>query len=100
MRRFFVVQKIFLLFITTMNFELQNKVYLKSSDLALISAVCCYGYQIESIEKQNPNRAIFTIKKDAKLDDLIRTYFSHELKVDPLSFFNYLKEIKTQIYNT
>ena len=82
-----------------MNHELQEE-YLKSSDISLISAACCHGYQILNIEKQNPKRAVFVIKKDSKLDDLIRSYFSHELKVDPLSFFNYLKEIKTQIYNT
>ena len=29
-----------------------------------------------------------------------KDYFSHQLKVDALSYFNSLKEIKVQIYNT
>jgi hypothetical protein len=71
---------------------------LESSDLALCVTLCCYGYQIESINRQGP-KAIFEIKMDEKLDGLIKKYWAHQLKVDPLSFFNFLKEIKTRIYN-
>ena len=83
-----------------------TKTYLKetdfynTSDIALCSALCCYQYQIETIDKQNPYKAIFLIRRDDKLDDLIQLYFTHRLKVEPLSFFNFLKEIKTRIYNS
>ena len=73
--------------------------YFKSSDIALCSSLCCYGYQIETIDKQNQSKAIFLIKKDEKLDGLIQAYFTHQLTVEPLSYFNFLKEIKTRIYN-
>ncbi len=78
---------------------LQEKDYFKSSDIALCSALCCYGYQIEAVDKQNPAKVVFLIKRNNQLDDLIRQYFIHELTVEPLSFFNSLKEIKTRIYN-
>ncbi len=78
---------------------LQEKDYFKSSDISLCSALCCYGYQIEAINKQNPSKAVFLIKRDEQLDGLIQLYFTHQLKVEPLSFFNFLKEIKTRIYN-
>lgn len=70
--------------------------FYRSSDLALVSALNCYGYQVEAINKQNPSKAIFLIKQDKQLDSLVQQYFTHQLKVDPLSFFNYLKEIKTR----
>lgn len=73
--------------------------FYKSSDLAMISTLSCYGYQIEAIDKQNPNKAVFLIKRDEKLDNLIQQYFTHQLQVEPLMFFNFLKEIKTRIYN-
>lgn len=73
--------------------------FFKSSDLCLCSALCCYGYNIEAIDKQNPNKAIFLIKRDEELDNLIQQYFTHQLKTEPLAFFNFLKEIKTRIYN-
>lgn len=79
---------------------LQEKDFFKTSDIALGSALCCYGYQIEAVNRQNPsNKAVFLIKRDEQLDNLIRLYFTHQLKVEPLSFFNFLKEIKTRIYN-
>jgi len=74
--------------------------YYKTTDIALCSALCCYNYHIEAIDKQNPSKAIFLIKRDERLDDLIQLYFTHQLKVEPLRFFNYLKEIKTRIYNS
>ncbi|MDD4178862.1 MAG: DUF5659 domain-containing protein [Candidatus Margulisbacteria bacterium] len=79
--------------------SLQDKDHFKTSDISLCSALCCYGYRIEAINRDNPSKAIFCIKKDDRLDGLIKLYFAHRTKVDPISFFNYLKEIKTQIYN-
>jgi hypothetical protein len=73
--------------------------YLKSSDLALCATLCCYGYRIEAINKQNPQKAIFLIKRDEQLDDLIQKYWTHQLKVEPMGFFNFLKEIKARIYS-
>ena len=78
---------------------LEEKDYYKSSDISLISAICCYGYQVEALDKQNPLKVLFLIKRDSGLDDLIKQYFTHQLKVEPASFFNHLKEIKTRIYN-
>jgi len=80
--------------------KLQEKDFFKTSDIALCSALCCYGYQIEAVDRQNSSKAFFLIKKDERLESLIHLYFTHQLKVEPLSFFNFLKEIKTRIYNT
>ena len=73
--------------------------FYRTSDMALCSALCCCGYQIEAVNRQKPEKIVFLIKRDDQLDNLIKSYFTHELKVDPLSYFNYLKEIKTRIYN-
>jgi hypothetical protein len=73
--------------------------FYKSTDIALVSALSCYGYQIEAIDKQNPNKAIFLIKRDEQLDNLIQQYFTHQLRVDPAGFFGFLKEVKNRLYN-
>jgi len=78
---------------------LQEKKLIKSSDIALCSALLCLGYNIQKVERQNSGKAIFSIEKDEKIDSLIQRFFNHELKVDALSYFNFLKEIKTRIYN-
>lgn len=79
---------------------LKENDFYKTTDIALCSALCCYDYQIEAIDKQNPSKAIFLIKRDEQLDDCIKSYFTHQLQVEPLVFFNFLKEIKNRIYNT
>lgn len=73
--------------------------YIKTSDICLCSTLCCFDYQIEFLEKDNKSKVVFAIKKDEQLENLIKDYFSHKLKVDPLAFFGFLKEIKTRIYN-
>lgn len=78
---------------------LDEKNLIKLSDISLCSALCVCGYNIQKIQKQTSGKAIFLIEKDEKTDDLIRKFFNHELKVDALSYFNFLKEIKTRIYN-
>ena len=74
--------------------------YFKTSDISLCNTLTTYGYNIESIDKTNPSKAEFLIKRDEKLDDLIQSYFARRLRVEPMAFFNNLKIIKTRIYHT
>jgi len=78
---------------------LQEKDYLYSSDLCLCATLCCSGYAIEKVLRDNPKKVVFVIKKDKNLDNLTNKYFSHELNVEPLRFFEFLRELKTMIYN-
>lgn len=78
---------------------LRENDYFKSPDICLCATLCCYGYQVEAIDKQNPAKVVFLVERNEELDKLIRQYFVHKLRVEPLSFFNYLKELKTRIYN-
>ncbi len=72
--------------------------YLQTPDLSLCAALCCLGYQIEKIEREG-QKAFFSIIKDDKIDEVIGKFWTHQLKVDPLSYFNFLKETKTRIYS-
>ena len=72
--------------------------HFQTPDLALCAALCCFGYQIERIEK-NGQRAFFSIIKDEKIDELINKFWGHQLKIDPLKYFNSTKEIKARIFN-
>ena len=83
---------------------MQNKLqedafFTKTTDISLCAALCCVGFKISEIEQGLNGRAIFSFEKNEKLDNVIKRYFNHELKVEPLNYFNFLKEIKTQIYN-
>lgn len=78
---------------------LNEKDFLATTDLCLASAASCYGYTIEAVDKTTPNKATFLIRRDSQLDELVRQYFAHQLKVEPMVFFNAIKELKTRLYH-
>ena len=71
--------------------------YLESSDLSLVAAVCCFGAVIESVDRSAP-RAVFYIRHEKGLDQLVQAFHSHSLQVEPLAYFNALKEAKSRLY--
>lgn len=77
----------------------KEKLYFKHQDICLISALCCNGCVVEDIDKTIPSKVVFKIREDKKLDELIQNYWTNQLLVEPKSFFNCLKELKTRIYN-
>jgi len=80
--------------------QLTNEKYTKTSDLALAACLCFFGYSIGDIDKTNRNKALFLIENDEKIDDYIEKFWRHELKVEPVAFFNLIKEIKTRLYSS
>jgi len=82
-----------------MNKCINEKDYFKNQDICLVAALCsASGYAVEAVDKQNPKKAVFLIKRDDKLDEIVRQYWANQLLVEPKSFFNCLKELKTRIY--
>ena len=71
--------------------------YFETTDLNLANTICYFGGKIETIDKRDPSRATFVIKRDKGLDNIVQGYWSHTLQVDPLTFFNYLRELKTRL---
>jgi hypothetical protein len=74
-----------------------NEGYFKSSDLSLVSVLRLLGYKTIIGERQG-KQVIFYIKKDKGIDSMVNNYWGHKLKVDPLLYFNTLKETKGLIY--
>lgn len=72
--------------------------FFESTDISLAATLFYFGSKIEAINKNNPARAIFIFERNKKLDGLIQGFWAHSLQVDPLNYFNSLKEIKTRLY--
>lgn len=72
--------------------------YYSTSDLSLASAISLY-YPLDVIDKTNPRKALFLFKRDKSLDQFIEVYWRGELKVNPISYFNELKIIKSRLYS-
>lgn len=72
--------------------------YYKTTDIALATTLYCYGSKLEAIDKTNRNRASFIFERTKEIDELVEAFWSHSLKIDPLLFFNELKQVKTRLY--
>lgn len=70
----------------------------ESSDLSLVAALCCFGAVIESVDHSAP-RAVFCIRREKGMDQLVQAFHSHSLQVEPLAYFNALKEAKSRLYS-
>ena len=75
------------------------KQFYQTSDLALVSALYSYGYEIDSIDKSKPNKAVFYINRDERLDELLQAFFTNQLMINALTYFNAIKAVKTRLYN-
>lgn len=71
----------------------------QTSDLSLAAALCCFGAKIDAVDHSNSARAVFHFHREKGLDGLVQSFFAHELQVDPLVYFNCLKEAKTRLYS-
>lgn len=71
--------------------------YYSTSDLALTTAISLW-YPVDSIDKADPQKAIFLFKREQKLDELIETYWQGKLRVEPQTYFNQLRNIKSRLY--
>ncbi|KKS58162.1 MAG: hypothetical protein UV24_C0030G0003 [Candidatus Nomurabacteria bacterium GW2011_GWA2_42_41] len=76
-----------------------NKDLYQTSDIALASVLLSYGLKLEAVDKRNP-KAIFLFQKEKGVEQLAEGFWSHNLQVDPLLYFNSLKELKTRLYQT
>ena len=70
----------------------------QTSDLCLASAISLFQ-PIEKIDKTNPKRVIFIFQKTNEVESIIEDYWNKELKVEPQSYFQQLKIIKSRIYS-
>ena len=72
--------------------------FLKTSDLALATALCVLGIAIEAMQQSDSERMFFIFTKSDKLTDIVNRFWRDELLVNPLAYFNQLKVLKTRIY--
>lgn len=71
--------------------------YFQTSDLALASAIYLFK-PIESIDKSNPTRIVFSFERSNDLDCLVESFWRGELQGDLRKYFDSIKAIKSLIH--
>ena len=72
--------------------------FFKTSDLALATAISVLGVAIEAMQQTDSERMNFIFAKSEKVQDIVNRFWRGELLVEPQSYFNQLKVLKTRIY--
>lgn len=68
-------------------------------DLGVSAALLCVGFELLSVDKANPRKALFVFKKQAGIEDIANRYFADRLEVKARSFFDHLKALKNKLYS-
>lgn len=76
---------------------LNNADYYKTSDLGLTALLSLY-YPIDAVNKADSQKVQFLFEKSKQLDELVDAYWRQETKVEPQSYFNQLRFIKSRLY--
>lgn len=68
-------------------------------DLGVSTALLCAGFELLTVEKDNPRKALFIFRKEDGIEDVVDRYFSDRLEVKARSFFDHLKALKNKLYS-
>lgn len=76
----------------------EEKTYFETTDLGLAATIVTLGYELESLDRDNPSRVRFVFKRLGDLDEVVQAYWRNELTINPLAYFGNVKLMKNRIY--
>ncbi len=68
-------------------------------DIGVSTALLCAGFELLSVEKSNPRKALFLFRKKIGIEETVDRYFGDRLEVKARSFFDHLKALKNKLYS-
>jgi len=74
--------------------------YFKTQHLNLSSALLCWGFKLKAIDR-NPadRRATFVFQRTEELDQAIQGFWSKELTIIPIDYYQAERELKSRLYD-
>jgi hypothetical protein len=69
-------------------------------DLGCSAALISAGFELISLDKQNPRKVLFVFGKKVGIEEAINDYFSDKLKVSARTLFDNIKMLKNRIYSS
>jgi len=74
--------------------------FFRNTDLNLCCTLVYFSHFLEAVDKADPARCIFIIKRDETTDKIVEDFHKGHILVEPKRFCAIQKEIKGRIYNT
>jgi len=79
--------------------QLDNDRYFHSFDMGLCSALICAGFELISLDKTNPRKVQFILRREVGIEDVVDNYWADRLEVKARTFFDNTKMLKNRIYS-
>lgn len=77
-----------------------NVNYFYTYDLGLSSALVSLGFSLVSLDRTDRRKTQFVFKREPDMEREIEAYWSKELSVPALTYFDTLKMLKNRLYST
>ena len=68
-------------------------------DLGCSAALISAGFELDSLDKENPRKVRFIFRRKVGIDEAVNDYFSEKLKVSARAMFDNIKMLKNRIYS-
>lgn len=68
-------------------------------DLGVSTALLCAGFELLTVDKDNPRKALFIFRRETEIEETANHYFSDRLEVKARSYFDCLKALKNKLYS-
>jgi hypothetical protein len=78
--------------------KLPTQQFYKTSDLGLVTTLSLF-FPVRTIDRSNPRKVLFVFDQTDELNDFVNKYWRSEITVEPQTFTNQIKNIKTRIYS-
>jgi len=73
--------------------------YFYTYDLGASAALVHLGFELVSLDRENPRKVQFIFRRDPQIEDALREYWSDSLSVGARGFFDTIKMLKNRIYS-
>jgi hypothetical protein len=73
--------------------------YFSTFDLGCSAALISLGFELYSLNKENPHKVQFIFYRENDIENVVKDYWSDRLEVKARTFFNNIKMLKNRIYS-
>jgi len=73
--------------------------YFYTFDLACAAALITAGFELVSLDKINPRKVQFIIRRASGIEKVVDDYWADRLEVKARAFFDNIKMLKNRIYS-
>jgi hypothetical protein len=77
-----------------------NENYFYTHDMGCSASLVSVGFELISLNRQNPQKVLFIFKRKIGIDEAVNNYFEDKLSVNARTLIDNIKNLKNRIYSS